>query len=73
MAPPTSPKSSAPAFTRCPLGRSMRHARLDCGLGAISRLIVIPQALHVILPPLGAQYIVLLKTVRSRPRSPIPT
>jgi len=29
--------------------------------GAINRLIVIPQALRVILPPLGAQYIVLLK------------
>jgi general L-amino acid transport system permease protein len=29
--------------------------------GAIDRLIVIPQALRVILPPLGTQYIVLLK------------
>jgi general L-amino acid transport system permease protein len=29
--------------------------------GAINRLIVIPQALRVILPPLGTQYIVLLK------------
>jgi len=29
--------------------------------GAISRFIVIPQALRVILPPLGTQYIVLLK------------
>src|SRR4051812_23115547 len=29
--------------------------------GPISRLIVIPQALRVILPPLGTQYIVLLK------------
>lgn len=29
--------------------------------GAISRFVVIPQALRVILPPLGTQYIVLLK------------
>jgi general L-amino acid transport system permease protein len=29
--------------------------------GAINRLIVIPQALRVILPPLGTQYIVILK------------
>ncbi len=29
--------------------------------GAINRMIVIPQALRVILPPLGTQYIVLLK------------
>ena len=34
---------------------------LGLGSGAISRFVVIPQALRVILPPLGTQYIVLLK------------
>ena len=58
---PTSPRSCAPAFARCPTGRSMRRARSACGRGAISRFVVIPQALRVILPPLGTQYIVLLK------------
>ena len=39
----------------------MRRARSACAAVAISRFIVIPQALRVILPPLGTQYIVLLK------------
>ena len=39
----------------------MPRARSACAARAINRFIVIPQALRVILPPLGTQYIVLLK------------
>jgi general L-amino acid transport system permease protein len=47
--------------------RAVPSGQIDAGRaiglrpGAISRKIVIPQALRVILPPLGTQYIVLLK------------
>jgi general L-amino acid transport system permease protein len=47
--------------------RAVPAGQIDAGRaiglrpGAISRMIVIPQALRVILPPLGTQYIVLLK------------
>ena len=47
--------------------RAVPSGQIDAGRaiglrsGQISRMIVIPQALRVILPPLGTQYIVLLK------------
>jgi general L-amino acid transport system permease protein len=47
--------------------RAVPAGQIDAGRaiglrpGQISRMIVIPQALRVILPPLGTQYIVLLK------------
>ena len=47
--------------------RAVPAGQIDAGRaiglrpGPISRMIVIPQALRVILPPLGTQYIVLLK------------
>ncbi len=44
-----------------PAGQIDAARALGLRSGAISRLIVIPQALRVILPPLGTQYIVLLK------------
>jgi len=44
-----------------PAGQIDAARALGLSRGAISRLIVIPQALRVILPPLGTQYIVLLK------------
>ena len=44
-----------------PAGQIDAARALGLRPGAISRRIVIPQALRVILPPLGTQYIVLLK------------
>ena len=44
-----------------PAGQIDAARALGLRRGAISRFIVIPQALRVILPPLGTQYIVLLK------------
>ena len=38
-----------------------------------TRLIVVPLALRIIVPPLGAYYIVMLKKARSAQRSPIRT
>ena len=44
-----------------PAGQVDAARALGLSRGAINRFIVIPQALRVILPPLGTQYIVLLK------------
>jgi general L-amino acid transport system permease protein len=44
-----------------PAGQIDAARALGLRPGAISRFVVIPQALRVILPPLGTQYIVLLK------------
>jgi general L-amino acid transport system permease protein len=44
-----------------PAGQIDAGRALGLSRGAINRFIVIPQALRVILPPLGTQYIVLLK------------
>ena len=44
-----------------PAGQIDAARALGLSRGAINRFIVIPQALRVILPPLGTQYIVLLK------------
>jgi general L-amino acid transport system permease protein len=44
-----------------PAGQIDAGRAIGLSRGAINRFIVIPQALRVILPPLGTQYIVLLK------------
>jgi general L-amino acid transport system permease protein len=44
-----------------PEGQIDAARALGLSRGAINRFVVIPQALRVILPPLGTQYIVLLK------------
>lgn len=44
-----------------PVGQIDAAQALGLRGGAINRFVVIPQALRVILPPLGTQYIVLLK------------
>jgi general L-amino acid transport system permease protein len=44
-----------------PAGQIDAGRAIGLSRGAINRFVVIPQALRVILPPLGTQYIVLLK------------
>ena len=61
MAHPTSPRSCRSGIRAVPAGQIDAARAIGLRPGAISRLIVIPQALRVILPPLGTQYIVLLK------------
>ena len=59
--PPSSPRSCAPASWRCRRGRPRRPWRSACGAGPTLRLVVVPQALRVIIPPLTNQYLNLTK------------
>ena len=59
--PPSSPRSSAPASSRSRAGRRRRPIRSACAPRPTLRLIVIPQAMRVIIPPLTNQYLNLTK------------
>ena len=58
---PSSPRSCAPASCRCTRGRWRPGSSLGLPRGSVLRLIVVPQALRVILPPLTNQYLNLTK------------
>ena len=58
---PSSPRSCAAASSRCATARPRRPARWACRSGQQMRLVVLPQALRVIIPPLTNQYLNLTK------------
>ena len=58
---PSSPRSCAPASWRCRRARPRRPMRSGCGRGPTLRLVVMPQAMRVIIPPLTSQYLNLTK------------
>ena len=56
-----SPKWFAPAYWRCRVARPKPPIRLGLRPGPTLRLIVVPQAMRVIIPPLTSQYLNLTK------------
>ena len=58
---PSSPRWCAPACSPCRPARSRPRRRSACALGATLRLVVVPQAMRVIIPPLTSQYLNLIK------------
>ena len=57
----SSPRSCGPASWRCRAGRARRGSRSDLRRGQLLRLILLPQALRIIVPPLTNQYLNLTK------------
>ena len=58
---PSSPRSCAPASSPCRAARPRPPSRWACGRGRTMRLVILPQALRVIMPPLISQYLNLIK------------
>ena len=58
---PSSPRSSGPASRRSTAGRSRRRERWASSRGTRSAIVVAPQALRTILPPLGNDFISMIK------------
>ena len=58
---PSSPRSCAPASSRCRAARARPPARWACRARQTMRLVMLPQALRVIIPPLTNQYLNLTK------------
>ena len=59
--PPSSPRSCAAASWRCRRASSRPPPRSACAPAQILRLVVIPQALRVMIPPMTSQYLNVLK------------
>ena len=59
--PPSSPRSCAAASRRCRAGRRKRPSRSACDRRDMLRLVVVPQAMRIIIPPLTNQYLNLTK------------
>ena len=59
--PPSSPRWSAPASSRSRKGQTEAAGSLGLRPGQTLRLVVIPQAMRVIIPPLTSQYLNLTK------------
>ena len=59
--PRSSPRSSARASSRCPGDRRRPRARSACRAAQALKLVLLPQALRVIIPPLTNQYLNLTK------------
>ena len=53
----SSPRSCAAASRPCPRARRRRRRRWACRAGQTLRLVIVPQALRVIIPPLTSQYL----------------
>ena len=60
--PPTWPRSSGPASARCRKARSEASTALGMSWGMTMRRTVLPQAMRVIIPPTGNEFISMLKT-----------
>jgi hypothetical protein len=58
---PSSPRSCAPASTPCRKASGRPAGPWACAPNATLRMIVLPQALRVIIPPLTSQYLNLVK------------
>ena len=61
--PPTWPRSSAAACSRCPRGRRRRPGRSACRPRKVTFLIVLPQALRNVIPAQVGQFISLFKDI----------
>ena len=59
--PPSSPRPCAPASRRSATARPRRRSRSGLKEGDRLRLVIIPQAMRVIIPPLTSQYLNLTK------------
>ena len=60
--PPTWPRSSVPASVPCRKARSEASTALGMSWGMTMRRTVLPQAMRVIIPPTGNEFISMLKT-----------